>query len=345
MFEIVADNGRIKLSNFTIQGTLPSSIATAAIGSDGDRGSISGATFSDLEIRDVGVGISVTSPRVGHCSFITITGNYLDNIQDVIKPDGATSGSGYGIHTENCWHVRIANNVIRNADRHAIYQALGNGLTGGSGVLIEHNLILDHATTPSLDRWYFIALVVARSKDVVVADNLIVTPAGIAMSIEEAEPDFEKAPDAITNVQFLNNTVVGAGGADMYLMAGGNFVFAGNRFAHWGSSGMSNVPRVTRDGNGNSGRLVDIAAFPGAERLVTSAQPAVTYVMQQGTLFAFTTSYAPDALPQPGDWPRSRMPGTTWPALTWPARQPSGYLTRCSSTTGENQWVHIPCPR
>lgn len=306
-FNTAGTDSRITLNHFTIQGTLPSTVVTTAIGSDNDRVALNGATFSDLEIRDVGIGISIATPRGGQCSEINITDNLLDNIQDFPLPDGSTSGSGYGIHNVDCWHVKIADNVIRNADRHAIYQALEDGYRG-SGVVIQHNLILDAATTPTIDRPYLVALVVARSKDVVVADNVIVGAAHEAMSLENYGPaDTIKSP--VGNVELINNIIIGARVADLYLTAPGDFIYWGNRSAHLAQAGMSGAMRITREGAGISAGLIEPDGLQGTQRVVSSSPAGLIFLLQGGALRALTTRFAPVTQSNPSGWPRSTMPG------------------------------------
>lgn len=300
---------RISIAHMTLQGTLPSNVATVAIGSDDDRVSMTGASFFDLEIKDVAVGISLASPRGGQCSDIVITGNSLDNIQDFVVPGGFTRGSGYGIHNENCWRVRIADNVIRNADRHSIYQALQTGY-GGVGVVIENNLILDHASTPSIDRWYLTALDVWRSQGVVVSNNVIVAPAHAAMGLGGYDAEHTGLRGPLRNVYFIGNTVLGAGEADIHFELPWSWVFWGNRFANRNDSGMTSVPRVTAESARLYGSLEDPKAFPQTQRVVSVAPFTSTYVMQAGKLHALWNPYVRHSYTDPGEWPRSTMPGT-----------------------------------
>jgi len=299
---------RISIAHMTIQGTLPSNVATIAIGSDDDRVSLTGANFYDLEIRDVAVGISLTSPRGGQCSDINITGNSLDNLQDFVLPGGFTRGSGYGIHNENCWRVRIADNVIRNADRHAVYQALQTGY-GGVGVVIENNLIVDHATTPSIDRWYLTALDVSRSQGVVVANNVIVASAHAAIGLGGYEPEHTGLRGPLRDVYLIGNAVLDAGEADIYFALPWSWVFWGNRFARRDASSMTGAPRVSAESGPSQGSLEDPKVFPRTQRVVSAPPFASTYVMQDGRLHALWNTYPRFSFRDPGEWPRTTMPG------------------------------------
>jgi len=300
---------RLSIAHMTIQGTLPSNVATAAIGSDDDRVSLTGANFYDLEIKDVAVGISLTSPRSGQCSDISITGNSLDNIQDFVLPGGFTRGSGYGIHNENCWRVRIADNVIRNADRHAIYQALQTGY-GGVGVIIENNLILDHASTPAIDRWYLTALDVWRSQGVVVANNVIVGPAHAGMGLGGYETEDSGPRGPLRDVYFIGNTVLGAGQADVHFGLAWSWLFWGNRFGNRDAGGMTGNPRLTSESGRPLGALEDPKGFPRTQRVVSAPPFSSTYVLQDGKLHALWNGYQRFAFADPAEWPRTTMPGT-----------------------------------
>ncbi|MGI8618903.1 MAG: hypothetical protein ACR2L6_07410 [Gemmatimonadaceae bacterium] len=302
----------LSIAHMTIRGTLPSNVQTTAIGTGDDRVSMTGVRFFDLEIANVAVGISTVSPRGGQCSDISITGNYLDNIQDFVLPGGFTRGSGYGIHNENCWRVRIADNVIRNADRHSIYQALQSGY-GGTGVVIENNLIIDHATTPSIDRDYLIALSVARSQNVVVAHNVIVAPAHDALGLEGYEPGAEGLRGPVRDIYFIGNTVLGAKGSDVYLTQPWSWVFWGNRFAHR-DAGTTNVARVSRVDAGLHTVLTDPAAFPQTQRVAAATPFTATYIMQAGKLHSLWSGYSSFASTSPGLWARSTMP-ESWPGF------------------------------
>ncbi len=299
---------RISIAHLTIQGTLPSTVATTGIGSDDSRVSLTGAAFFDLEIKDVAVGISIVSPRGGQCSDISITGNTLENIQDFVLSGGFTRGSGYGIHNENCWRVRIADNVIRNADRHAIYQALQTGY-GGVGVVIENNLILEHATTPTIDRWYLTALDVWRSQGVVVANNIIVAPAHAAMGLGGYEADHTGLRGPLRDVYFIGNTVLGAGEADIHFELPWSWVFWGNRFANRGIAGMTSTPRPSSESGMRRGPLEDPKRFQQTQAVVSAAPFTSTHVMQAGKLHSLWSPYSRFSFVDPGEWPGTTMPG------------------------------------
>jgi hypothetical protein len=168
--------------------------------------------------------------------------------------NGVTSGSGYGIHNEGCSNVRIADNVIRNADRHSIYQASAyqpDRPAASGSIVIDHNIIIDHAKTSSLDRDWLVALVVARSSNVVVSRNEIINPYHDAISVEDPSTD-EGRRYSVRNISLVDNIVRDPRGADIFLTAGGTITMRGNRFLH---GNAASAPFVRRDGKGVSGRL------------------------------------------------------------------------------------------
>ena len=273
IFELAGSNANLTVANMSLEGATRLATNTHGLASGSERVSLTGARFHDLDIRNVAVGISVANSGTGICNDIQITSNHLDNIQDVVTSTGVTSGSGYGIHNDGCTQVRIADNVIRNADRHSIYQARAyqpDGAGPGS-IVIEHNLIIDHARTSSLNSTWLVAIVVARSANVTVARNVIVNPYHDAMSIEDA-PE-EGAPTTIRNVSLIDNTVLGSRGADIFLTAGGSYVVSGNRFYHSDAVGSPSAPFIRRDGRGVSGRLVESSSSGNARAAVPGRIP------------------------------------------------------------------------
>jgi hypothetical protein len=269
IFEMAGSNANLTVANMSLEGAARLATNTHGLAVGSDRVSLTGARFHNLDIRNVAVGISVASSSSGACNDIQITNNSLDNIQDVVTSGGVTSGSGYGIHNDGCTEVGIADNVLRNVDRHSIYQARAyqpNG-SGPGTIVIDHNLIIDHAKTSSLHDTWLVAIVVARSSNVTVSRNAIVNPYHDAMSIEDA-PE-EGHPLTIRNISLIDNTVLGSRGADVFLTAGGSYVVSGNRFYHSDATGSPSTPFIRRDGNAKTGRLVESSpstagvSFPG----------------------------------------------------------------------------------
>jgi hypothetical protein len=179
IFELAGSNDNLEVAGMTLEGASRLRRNTHALASGSDRMNLTHARFHDLEIRNVAVGISVAGTGSGICDDVVISSNRLDNIQDVVKPDGSTSGSGYGIHNEGCSNVRITGNTIRNADRHSIYQASAyqpDRPPASGSIVIDNNVIIDHGRTSSINNVWLVALVVARSSNVIVSRNEIINP-------------------------------------------------------------------------------------------------------------------------------------------------------------------------
>jgi len=253
IFELAASNDNLEIAGMTLQGASRLRRNTHALASGSDRMNLTRARFHDLDIRNVAVGISVAGSGNGICDDVEITSSSLNNIQDVMTPNGVTSGSGYGIHNDGCSHVRISGNTIRNADRHSIYQASAyqpDRPAASGSIVIENNVIIDHGKTSSLNNEWQVALVVARSSNVVVSKNEIVNSYFDAISIED--PTEEGRRYAVRNVSLIDNTVRGSRAADLFLTAEGTFTSRGNRFYR---GNVVSRPVIRRDGKGKSGRL------------------------------------------------------------------------------------------
>ena len=253
IFELAGSNDNVEVGGMTLEGASRLRRNTHALASGSDRMNLTRARFHDLEIRNVAVGISVAGTGSGICDDVVISSNRLDNIQDVVKPDGSTSGSGYGIHNEGCSNVRITGNTIRNADRHSIYQASAyqpDRPSASGSIVIDNNIIIDHGRTSSIDNVWLVALVVARSSNVVVSRNEIINPYHDAMSIEDAPEEGRRY--VVRNVSLIDNVVRGARAADVFLTASGTFTSMGNRFYHGNAASR---PIIRRDGRGVSGGL------------------------------------------------------------------------------------------
>jgi hypothetical protein len=271
ILELAGTNTNLTISNISLYGAPRLAKNTHALAEGPDRMTLTGGRFHNLDIRNVAVGISVAGTGTGYCDDVQITNNRLDNIQNVLTATGTTSGSGYGIHNESCTNVRIADNIIRNADRHAIYQAKAyqpDRPRAGGSIAIEHNLIINHASTSSINEDFLVAIVVARSSNVTVTHNVIVNPYHDAISVED--PTSEGTSYRVQNVKLVDNTVLGSRGADVFLTAN-SVTTSGNRFYHANSSGESAAPFIRRDGKGVSGRLMDQALSTASETAVSSA--------------------------------------------------------------------------
>ena len=253
IIELAGSNDNLEVAGMTLQGASRLTRNTHGLASGSDRMNLKRARFHDLDIRNVAVGISVVGSGNGICDDVRITANSLNNIQDVVTPNGVTSGSGYGIHNDGCSNVSISGNTIRNADRHSIYQASAyqpDRPAASGSIVIADNVIIDHGKTSSLSNEWQVALAVARSSNVVVSRNEIVNSYFDAISIED--PTQERRGYVVRNVSLIGNTVRGARTADVFLTAAGTFTSRGNRFYRGNTVSQ---PIIRRDGRGKSGRL------------------------------------------------------------------------------------------
>jgi hypothetical protein len=302
-FELVGRVSNLSVAHLTIEAAYPADTNTHALASGSYRISLTGARYFDLEIKNAAVGISVVKSSIAGCTDVQITGNYLSNIQEFFKPDGTTSGSGYGIHNDGCTNTRIADNVIRDADRHSIYQARGYQEPGPGSVVIEHNLIIDHAKTSQLNATWLVALVVARSSNVVVANNVIVNPYHDAISIETAND--ADGPYQVNDVRLINNTVLGPREADVFLEAGGTYTVWGNRFFHRDAATWTPTPTVRAWVNGS---LVEPSPYAGTQALAASAPFTTMFGMVRTVLGKGTPVYNTD----PATWPMTANTAARW---------------------------------
>lgn len=134
---------------------------------------LSGGVLTNIKVAwnsiyNVTLGISINADLAGQVNGFDVYNNYISGIV------GTAPGQGYGIHHANGSGLpsngRILNNTIVSAQRHGIYQA------NGSGVLIANNVITNHRKDVSTVPGYPLpAIVIARSSDIVVQDNSVVS--------------------------------------------------------------------------------------------------------------------------------------------------------------------------
>ncbi|HWB79978.1 MAG TPA: NosD domain-containing protein [Nannocystaceae bacterium] len=162
----------------------------------------SGQTLADVEIvgneiEHVTLGISVNADLGGSLHRIRITDNRID---DVV---GTESGYGYGIHVASSQSdpldIEVTNNRITRTQRHAIYQARGQGVRIVGNTAGEHRQgVAIGAIRP--------AIVVARSHDIAVVDNVVQSHADGGILVTAAG-----VPTA--RIALLGNTLVDAANA------------------------------------------------------------------------------------------------------------------------------------
>lgn len=118
----------LRLSRFSIKGTEPDGTNLWGVfTSTPVPTNLSDLTFEHLLIEDMGNGITIGGTP-GSCYAVVIFHNRilrmhsrLDTLVDTLRgPVATTSGSGYGIHTQNCQNVWITRNHLEQTARHAV---------------------------------------------------------------------------------------------------------------------------------------------------------------------------------------------------------------------------------
>jgi len=219
----------LEISGLTMMGTLEAldtANVHAIVARDGARG-IRHVVLRDLEIRDMNVGIIVGAGAEGEFDSVWVAGNDIHDMR------GSNAPRGYGIQNIDATNIWITGNRVADTDRHSIYQARGH-----LNITIEGNLILNHARKATDQDWTHVALVVARSSNVVVAQNSIVNSYTAAISIEQDEMALQWP---VTNVLLIGNTILGSRHHDIWLNATGRFASWGNRIVRAGGNRQKSI--------------------------------------------------------------------------------------------------------
>lgn len=89
-------------------------------------------TIDSNIIKNVNLGVSFNADLSGQFTRGRISNNLFENIK------GTDAGNGYGIHIAGAYNIYVENNIIDNAERHAIYNAWGGNNTFIGNKLINH---------------------------------------------------------------------------------------------------------------------------------------------------------------------------------------------------------------
>jgi hypothetical protein len=216
------------LERLTIAPLGASRARTQAFGSNTGRHGIRRIAVRDIEVKDVGLGISIGAGVTGEYDTVVVERNRLTNLV------GTTPGAGYGIHNDNASHVRIVENEIRGAQRHSYYQARGS-----ADIRFERNLIVNHGRGARNSNPDVAALAIARSSDVVVIGNVIINPYTTPISVEY--DDVLGRP--VNGIAIIGNVIVGARFADVWLNANGRYLSCRNRYVHWPDATLDTLRR------------------------------------------------------------------------------------------------------
>lgn len=188
---------------------------THGIGSYTGATNVSNVFISNLQVRNLAVGISVGAETVGpqdtrFCApnsynNVTVVGNVVRNMY------GRDSGSGYGIHGVCVENLLIVDNVIENTGRHAIYQGRTRTIGESPGnVLIVRNTVSNHGdvngTFADHNR---AAIAIARSVNTTAAGNVVIGSREAGISVE-SEGSFHAANNAVIGNHFVDATAAAA---------------------------------------------------------------------------------------------------------------------------------------
>jgi hypothetical protein len=175
-----------------------------------------------MRIRDFGTGIQI-HPECNEPAYLLDTnGRYIeikDNLIHDVGPAPPLSmdigGFGYGIHSACVKNLSIRNNIVEHAVRHAIYYGGGNhseddylSKVSSSHVFIEGNLIINSGRSEW--EYYGISNIpVARTSFVTIANNTIVNPNTIAISVESEDraPPYDPTDWHPQNVFVFGNRI------------------------------------------------------------------------------------------------------------------------------------------
>ncbi|GAB6483366.1 hypothetical protein bcgnr5371_57490 [Bacillus cereus] len=160
-FKLTGNIRDIEIEKMTIKGSNDFLALQHGITSSSGQ-NIIGVSIHDLVIENVAVGISLNADLSGVYDNARVFKNRLKNMK------GTLPGEGYGIHLANATNTIVEENEIDGAQRHSIYQA-----KGGKGNRIKKNTIKNHRLG-SADGTYRPALYIARSRNVIVEDNLLI---------------------------------------------------------------------------------------------------------------------------------------------------------------------------
>lgn len=168
-FQLIGTIDNLEIDHLTIQGDgIAASRHQGIFNFSGQT--ISNVRFHDISFYDLGLGISLNAAAGGTYTKGFVYNNYLYNIL-------STTVGSYGIHLAECTYCHVYGNTIEKSQRHAIYQAQGNGYN-----VISGNIIKDHRLGVA-DGALRAAIVVSRSQNIIVSGNTILDSWDAGMEI------------------------------------------------------------------------------------------------------------------------------------------------------------------
>jgi len=204
VFQLVGTCSQIEIDHLTITGDNNATYGQSAIGAASGQ-TISNTSFHDLNISNINIGISHNCYLSGSWDKGLCYNNSLKNLV------GTSSGQGYAIHMAKATNIRVYDNVIDNASRHAIYQAAGIDVNN----IIHNNLIVNHRSTVA-DASYRVAIVCSRSSNVTISNNKMLNGYDGAMEIGHVTADSFNA----SNILVIGNTFTGRKNVVPYMLIG-----------------------------------------------------------------------------------------------------------------------------
>jgi hypothetical protein len=203
-FRLLYNLSNITIQNFSIVGVpryKNKDYYIRGIGNEQGAQNINGITVRSMDINSVAVGISFGGGG-SDVRNVTICNNRISDIYGVFTDTGA------GIKTSFVHGVKIEGNFIENATRHSIYQA-NEPLPEGSDPMIEikNNFVLNHGMN-NIYSEFSSAICIARTRGVVVSNNIVMNSKSVSISVEFDERD-SAIPTPVQNIHLINNQIVG----------------------------------------------------------------------------------------------------------------------------------------
>lgn len=189
-------------SDFTMDGLL---IAGSGVAADNHAGVWvnAAATLSNIRylrntINGVVVGLAVSNASASSVDGFEVAGNRLSNIV------GTASGQGYGIQAGTGGvdgHGSVHDNYISTGQRHDIY------VSNGSDVSVVRNHSKSHRTGQSTPASPLPAIVVARSQNVLVAENIVEAAQDGCISVSPGTGGTQPARNVIVKANICTGSV------------------------------------------------------------------------------------------------------------------------------------------
>jgi hypothetical protein len=277
-------------------------------------------TLRELEVYHFAVGISINSaintgnpnePETCEPSRFRNVSVISNDVHDLYT-DAVTGAVGYGIHNACATNVRIAENVVRRAQRHSIYQA--RTAPGESNVVIERNLIVDHrhGDLPWDPDFGYGAISVWRSNDVAVVNNVVIAAHAYGIDAGEENQSYDTKGVYIVGNKFFKPTGwLPSGIADIWLRQS---EYGNGEIWLWGNAHNESVApssaTVTTHGSIEGWEPIQPSGWPLTNTIELASDSTtgcggvpvrVLYVMNAGILYRVIPCYQEQGS-DPSNW-------------------------------------------